>query len=164
MLAYAQARQDQAEKAYANLSSRGMAQCVVEMQERMSGLVDFMLKDLQVLLALDLPLRSKVRAMPKASLEPAPQPKKEDQSVMCQTGEKLRMESTVSTSEGTATHAPLNPQGVKPPPGFKAKPEDPELQPLIGMASEGPLPLEQLYEMWLISIVMEYQIVMAFRW
>ena len=49
-----------------------------KMQERMYGLIDFTLKDLQVLPALDLALRSKPRAMLKAVLETTPQPKEED--------------------------------------------------------------------------------------
>ena len=118
-LAYAQALQDWAEKACTNLSSRDMAQCVMEMQERMHGLVDLTLKDLQV-----------------------SQLKKKEQSPMCQRGEKPKVASTATTSEGATTPATPNAHGMKPPLRFKAKPEDPRLPPLIGTASGGPLPLE----------------------
>ena len=53
------------EKAGANLSSRGMAQCVTEMWEKVYGLIDFMLKDLQAWPALDPAHGSKLRAMPE---------------------------------------------------------------------------------------------------
>ena len=57
-LSYAWALYNWVEKADANPSSRSMAQCMTEMQERMYGLIEFTLKDLQALPALDLALRS----------------------------------------------------------------------------------------------------------
>ena len=84
-----------------------MAKCVMEMQERMHDIVNFTQKDLQALLALDLALGSKLRAMPKAVVELVPQVKKKDQSPMCWRGEKkLKVVSTASTNEGTTTLTP----------------------------------------------------------
>ena len=64
-LVYAWALKDWAEKAWINPSSRGMAQCIMEMQGKMYDLMDFMLKDLQVLPVLDMAPGSKSRPTPE---------------------------------------------------------------------------------------------------
>ena len=136
-LAYAQALQDWVEKAYATPSSRSMAKCVAEMQEMMHGLVDFTLKDLQVLPALDLALRSKLRAMPKAALESAPQPKKKDQSPMCQRAEKLKAARTASTSE-VLPHPPHQKHRVwSHPCGLRSSQKFPSCHPWLGWLVKG---------------------------
>ena len=90
----------------------------------------------------------------------APQPKEEGGSPMSGRGKGLREMHTASASEGTATPVPSNAQGVKPPPGFGPKPENPESQPIIWTVIKEPLSLEELYEMLLVSTVIEYHNVM----
>ena len=116
-LAYAQVLQDWVEKASINPSSRGMSQCVTEMWRKMYGLMNFTLTFMWCQCQSQRLHQRCLNQRRKAGLP------------MGRRGKGPREMHAASASEGTAAPTPPNAQGVKPPPGFRPKPEDPESQP-----------------------------------